>query len=60
MGEALERALEAGTRSPIELVPPPLRRVSTVVAVPPSLAAYKVESAQARSYDVPLVGHGHE
>ena len=60
VGDALERALEAGSRSPIELAPPPLRRVSTVVSAPPSLAAYKVESAQARSYDVLLVGHGHE
>ena len=60
VGEALERALEGGIRSPIELIPPPLRRVSTVVAVPPGLAAYKVESAQARSYDVLLVGNGHD
>ena len=36
VGDALERALEAGSRSPIELAPPPLRRVSTVVSAPPS------------------------
>ena len=56
--EALEKALKAGGRSPIDLVPRPVRQVSEAVPVPAGLEGYKVDTAQARSYDVLLVGGG--
>ena len=58
--DALEKALKAGQRSPIDLVPRPVRQVSEAVPVPAGLARYAVDTAKARSYDVLLVGGGHE
>ena len=60
MREALEKALKAGERSPIGLVPRPVRSVSRAVPIPAGLAGYEVDAAQARFYDVLLLKGGHE
>ena len=56
VGRALERAFEAGSSTPLGLIPGPMREIPGMVAVPSAWMGYRVETARASDYDALLAG----
>lgn len=56
VGRALERAFEAGSSTLLGLIPGPVREIPGMVAVPPALMGYRVETARTSDYDALLAG----